>query len=112
LHNSTLSKEQKKEIQTNIRNSFKVKTPRSGKTRIALRVYSSPESFKIRDYHKNTSYVGNEIWIIVQRRGVKTLLVGESSLTKNPEYVKKRFDVTNVFYSVEDLKSTYTRLNN
>jgi len=109
LYNSTISQSDRSNILKQIRSIYGIKTPNSPQLRIAVRVFKSNEILKVNDYHRQTNYLGNEIWVIVQRRAVKTLLVGNSSQTNNQDFVKGKFQVTDVFYSPAELKNHYSK---
>lgn len=107
LQNSNLEKKQKNEIEKNLKKLLSTKTPRNKKVRIAVRLLKADNNFTINDYIRRTKYVGDEIWVIVQQRTFTTLLVGKSSNTSNPDKLKNRFKVNEVYYSPEDLIKQY-----
>lgn len=107
LINSSLSPEDKSIVRSQIKQLLSVKTPRTAKYKIAVRIYTTDIPHEYKDYTRKTKYIGNEIWVIVQERILKTILIEKSKRTKDPIDVQRIFNVSEVYYSIEDLKTKY-----
>jgi hypothetical protein len=101
MYQSSLQMEERNKV---IKAANKVSYVRVGKGRIAVRIYQTDKDFKIKDYHRNTNFVGNEIWVMIEDKKATTLLVGKLNQTSNPENVKREFKVDRVYYSINQMK--------